>query len=242
MNEANEAIGALHSFYQEVSTRWPTPESRVLGHVVLSPPISAGAGSESYTEDWAVIEIDASKVDASNFDGNAIDLGTHIPPEQLTLKMCPNPQNAHSFTYPADRLLRLQGAIPDNEMRNPTALDQNGEPCLPVITRSGISGLSVGRANNILSYARNYYGGDSVDTSKGWAIFSYDSKSGAFSAKGDSGSVIADGLGRIGGLLTGGAGTTASSDVTYATPINFILKRMQENGVCQPNVSAVLAA
>ncbi|KAI0255840.1 hypothetical protein BJV78DRAFT_1273361 [Lactifluus subvellereus] len=242
LNEANEAIGALDSLYQDVSTRWATPKSRVLGHVILYPHINVGIGSEGYTEDWAVIEIDASKVDPSNFGGNAVDLGTRIPPDQLTLKMYPNPQNPHSFTYPADRLLRLKGTIPDNELRNPTALDQNGDPCLPVITRSGISGLTIGRANNVLSYTRNYCGGDSADTSKQWSIFSYDSKSGAFSTKGDSGSVIADGLGRIGGLLTGGAGTTASSDITYATPINFVLKRMQENGIHKPNVSPVLTA
>jgi hypothetical protein len=36
--------------------------------------------------------------------------------------------------------------------------------------------------------------------------------SGVFSADEDSGSVIVDGLGRYGGLLTGGAGKMASSD------------------------------
>ena len=42
--------------------------------------------------------------------------------------------------------------------------------------------------------------------------------SGAFSAKGDSGSCVADAFNRVGGILTGGSGATESSDVTYVTP------------------------
>jgi hypothetical protein len=231
LNEARGAMEQLNTFYQKVSTEWATLDSRVLGHVILSPPIGVGVGSEKYTEDWAVIEIDASKVDASNFKGNAIDLGTRISPEDFTRRMYPNVQNAQSFKYPASRLLMLKGTISDKEMRNPTALDQNSDPCLMVIKRGKTTGLTIGRANDIYSYARNYYG-DKAETSKEWAILPSDSK--AFSDRGDSGSVIVDGLGRIGGLLTGGAGATPSSDITYATPISFLLKRMEHEGLNKP--------
>ncbi|KAN0124013.1 hypothetical protein V8E52_002503 [Russula decolorans] len=95
-------------------------------------------------------------------------------------------------------------------MRHLTALDQNNDPCLMVIKRGNTTGLTVGRANDICSYARNYCGGDKAETSKEWAILPSDSK--AFSDKGDSGSVIVD------GLLTGGAGATPSLDVTYTRP------------------------
>ncbi|KAF8503721.1 hypothetical protein F5888DRAFT_1631617 [Russula emetica] len=107
--------------------------------------------------------------------------------------------------------------------------------CLMVIKRGNTTGLTVGRANDICSHACNYYDCDKAETSKEWAIFTFDSRSGAFSAKGDSGSVIVD------GLLTGGAGATPSSDVTYATPISF-LKRMHDKGLCKPNVNPVLTA
>jgi hypothetical protein len=244
LDEANEAIEELSTFYHNISTHWATLASRVLGHVILSPPIKLGIGSssEGYTEDWAVIEIDASKIDADNFDGNVIDLGTRIAPDKLTRMMHPNPRNAPSFTYPDDRLLRLRGTIPDEEMRHPTALDQNNEPCLIVIKRGNTTGLTVGRANNICSYTRIYFSDSKAETSKEWAILPFDSKSGAFSAKGDSGSVIADGRGRIGGLLTGGAGATPSSDITYATPIAFLLKCMAEKGLHKPHVNPVLTA
>ena len=54
-----------------------------------------------------------------------------------------------------------------------------------------------------------------------WAILPYD-KSDVFSAHGDSGAIIFDGQGRIGGVLTGGAGKTDSTDVTYATPFYWL--------------------
>jgi hypothetical protein len=134
LDEASEAMEQLNTFYQDVSTRWANLESRVLGHVILSPPINVGVGSssEGYTEDWAIIETDASKVDASNFNGNAIDLGTRISANDFTCMMHSNPRNAHSFTHPGDHLLVLNGTIPDREMRHPTPLDQNNDPCLTV--------------------------------------------------------------------------------------------------------------
>ncbi|CAA7262377.1 unnamed protein product [Cyclocybe aegerita] len=234
VDAAKRAIEELNAFYQNVATQWATPESRVLGHVVLSPPINAGEG---YTEDWAIIEIDTSKVDASNFEGNAIDLGTRISSYNLTRMMNPKPPHDHPFEYPFDRLVRLEGTIPDEEMRHPTVLDKNNEPCLMVLKRGNTTGLTVGRANNVFSYARNDY----AETSKEWAILPFDSKSHAFSKTGDSGSVIVDGLGRIGGLLTGGSSAKPSEDIniTYATPISFLLKRMQENGLRELNVNPV---
>ncbi len=107
--------------------------------------------------------------------------------------------------------------------------------------RGNTTGLTVGRANDILSYVRNYYDNGDTQTSKEWAIFSYDNKSGPFSDKGDSGSGIVDCFGRLGGLLTGGDGVTESSDVTYATPISFILDSLKANGY-KVTVEATLSA
>lgn len=57
------------------------------------------------------------------------------------------------------------------------------------------------------------------EVSKEWAIYNYDKKSGVFSAPGDSGSIVVDGLGCIGGMLHGGAGTIDTCDITYVTPM-----------------------
>lgn len=98
-----------------------------------------------------------------------------------------------------------------------------------VIKDGSTTGVTIGRASGIMSYVRVYFK-DSHETSKEWAILPYDTKSGTFSDRGDSGAVIVDGLGRIGGLLTGGCGITDSSDITYATPITFLVKSIKANG------------
>ncbi|KAG9084790.1 hypothetical protein FRC06_003901 [Ceratobasidium sp. 370] len=92
-----KALEVLNKFYQDVPTQWDNPESCVLGHIILSPPISVSVSSNGYTEDWAVIEIDPLKIGKSNPCGNATDLSICIP---------------------------LKGTILDKEMRHPTALDQ----------------------------------------------------------------------------------------------------------------------
>ncbi|TFY78232.1 hypothetical protein EWM64_g5777 [Hericium alpestre] len=240
MQKAEKAMEELSEFHKYVSTQWATPESRLLGHVILSPPIGFGFGSEGYTHDWALVEIDTSKVNANNFDGNAIDLGTHISCKDSALSMNLHCTTPHPFRCPNDHLLRIKGTISDGEMRKPSGRDQTHEPCIMVIKRGITTGLAVGRANNILSFVRNpdYFDDDTDDnakTSQEWAILPRNFKSGAFSEKGDSGSIIVDGRGRAGGLLTGGsAGLTLSTDITYAMPIDSLLKRMQELGVHSP--------
>jgi hypothetical protein len=71
--EAIEAIKVLEEFHDQVKREWRLSQ-RVLGHIVRSPPITFSAGTEGFTEDYAVIELDSSKI-KEHFKGNAIDLG-----------------------------------------------------------------------------------------------------------------------------------------------------------------------
>ncbi|KAI9450878.1 hypothetical protein BJY52DRAFT_1206074 [Lactarius psammicola] len=200
LDEANEAMKALEKFHDEVKKDWSQPSQRVLGHIIRSPPITLGTGSEGFTEDYAVVELDSSKIDKA-FKGN-----------------------------PDDRLLKLEDIISKDLMLNPDMLDRDGEPCLLVIKNGNTTSVTIGRANGIFSY-----------TSTEWAILPYDSKSGVFSAPGDSGSIIADSRGRIGGLLTGGAGKMESSDITYATPFFWLNPRIKENGFPNAHIYPVMA-
>ncbi|KAK0214038.1 hypothetical protein IW262DRAFT_292361 [Armillaria fumosa] len=227
LDEANKTIRALSAFYQDVEKKWNTHASRVLGRVVLSPPISLGTGTEGYTEDYAIIEVDDDKIDRSTFQGNTIDLGTEIPRWEFTEKMSSN------FKYPNDRLLKLRGTITDEEMGHPAMLDENDEPCLVVMKSGRTTGVTIGRASGAVSFVRECVdGAGDYRISKGWAILPYDVESGSFSSPGDSGSVVVDGCGRVGGLLTGGAGAkdTSDVDVSYATPIGFLLESIRANG------------
>jgi hypothetical protein len=58
-----EAMEDLNTFYRNVMAYWATLESHVLGHVIFSPPINVGLDIEQYTEDFAIIAIDTSKID-----------------------------------------------------------------------------------------------------------------------------------------------------------------------------------
>ncbi|KAI0669159.1 hypothetical protein C8Q78DRAFT_992809 [Trametes maxima] len=200
----NDAMAVMESEdAEDLSTKWAPEEHRILGFVRYAPPIVVGAGVEGYTQDIAVIEIDASKIDPAFPTGNVIDLGRKFAPDALTRMMHPNVKNTHNFSFPSDRLLHIWGYITDEEMRKPAMYDQEGERCIMVLKRGRTTGLT----------------GDGIaKKSKEWAIIPFDNKSGPFSAKGDSGSVIVDGAGRLGSILTGGA------DVTYATPGSFVLK------------------
>ena len=135
-----------------------------------------------------------------------------------------------TFEYPDDRLLQLRGVISEELLRSPDMVDHDGEACLLVVKNGNATGVTIGRATGIFSYIRQYFVNQTHQTSMEWAILPYDNDSKAFSAPGDSGSIIADGLGRIGGLLTGGVGKTEYTDITYATPFYWLLSRIRENG------------
>ncbi|KIO04582.1 hypothetical protein M404DRAFT_82094, partial [Pisolithus tinctorius Marx 270] len=109
------------------------------------------------------------------------------------------------FKFPLDRLLPLVGTITDKLMHAPDMWDLDGEPCLLVVKNGNATGITIGRANGVFSIVREYSMDMTINqTSMEWAIINYDSKSDVFSGPGDSGSIIADLHGRIGGLLTGG--------------------------------------
>ena len=228
---AKRKVESIEELRTDVSENWKSRENRILGYVLRSPPIGLGVGEEEFTEDWAVIEIDSSKVDSTNFVGNAIDLDNTIPLGELLAWMCPsNPP----FEYPGDNLLRFSGTIPDREMWKPSAdtLDHNHDPCIMVIKRGYGSGLTVGRLNTVRSFTRLYFEGKPDQMSKEVSVLPRNSKAGAFSTVGDSGSAVVDGQGRLAGLIIGGAGATdvSDSDCTYITSINFIVKQMLKYG------------
>lgn len=136
-----------------------------------------------------------------------------------------NLESHTSFKYPHDGLLQLQDVVKEDELRHPTELDKNSEECIIVVK----NGNTIGRATGIESFVREYSEHGIRATSMAVAIYPHSQKDGAFSAPGDSGSVIADANGRIVGILqvTGGACKTDSSnsDVSYATPYYWVEER-----------------
>ncbi|KAI0304089.1 hypothetical protein BC826DRAFT_903028 [Russula brevipes] len=234
LKKARSAIIVLEKFLKDVPRDWKDRKDRVLGHVVLSPPLSLDVGEEGFAEDWAVIEVDKSKLDSTNFIGNAIDLGVRIGVDKFTAWMCPHPTDPCSFHYPGDRLHRFYSNIPDEEMwrSNSKTCDHKNDPVIMVMKRGHASGLTVGRLNTIRSFTRYYFNSEGmIMMSREVAVLPRNSESGPFSEPGDSGSAVIDGKGRLAGLLTSGAGVTDVSDCTYITSANFLCKRLLQQGL-----------
>ena len=223
---AEKGITRFEDLIMELNA-WKTQGSREVGKVFISPSIGADPAT-GYTIDWCLYQIDASKIDLTNFLGNVIDLGTKIPPEKMTRMLNPNVQNRHKFCYPTDRLLSLRGILPISEMTQPKMLDKDGNPCILVLKRGMKTGVTVGIANQISSYSRSYFDDGTRIIAKEWPILSYSKEMGPFSQPGDSGALIVDATGQLGGLLTGGSGLTETSDITYATPLEFLLAHMEK--------------
>ena len=229
--QAEKAAEVLTEYREELLKRWATEDSRVLGHVIYSPPMDVDSTS-GYARDVAVIAVDPDKVDPASFPGNMIDLGGEYRRIDLMLMMPRNPKNAHPFSYtPFFRELGLRGMVSDEEMRKPVDYDEDGNPCIAVLMRGATSGLKIGHANSIFSYTRD----DKGRVSKQWPILpipkakvrSLHNKYGqrtTFGKVGDSGAVVVDAVGRIGGIVVCGAGDRKwEFDVTYVTPVGALL-------------------
>jgi hypothetical protein len=68
LGKANKAMEVLE---QKVMEKWGHPNQRILGHIICSPSITLGAGTEGFTEYYAIVELDRSKIKSSV--GNVID-------------------------------------------------------------------------------------------------------------------------------------------------------------------------
>ncbi|KAH9925767.1 uncharacterized protein B0H18DRAFT_1169292 [Fomitopsis serialis] len=234
LEDANKAIEDLEKFYETVKEDWGQASQRIIGHIRSSPAVSFNVGPKGFTEDWRAIELDGPKF-RDAFKGNFIDLGrlvqqiqsgTEIEPDIFIMKMYPHGGHT-TFKYPYNRLLPLRDMITEERMREPDTLDNENEACSLVIKNGAATGVTIGRATGLFSFVRDdVFGHESME----WAIYNYgDQYSGVFAAPGDSGSIIVDGLGRIGGLLTGGTGKTDTSDVTYATPMWWLWPRIKQH-------------
>jgi hypothetical protein len=91
--------------------------------------------------------------------------------------MHPHPDGRSSFKYPAGGLLQVKDIVKEEEIRQPTLLDANGEECLIVIKNSKSTGVTIGRGTNIESFVREYHYGIK-STSMGFAIHPYNHKDG----------------------------------------------------------------
>jgi hypothetical protein len=223
--KAEKSKASVDEFYGDITRFWTVESQRVLGYVLYAPPISVSTGDKRFTEDWALVELDRGKFNWNAFRGNVIHLGTKLTAGEFMEKMYPDPETRAQFKYPRGGLMQLRDFVKDGELRRPIMFDANREECLIVVKNGTSTGVTFGRATGIESFVRDY---KEYSTSMEIAIYPYSHKDGAFSALGDSGSVIGDANNRIVGMLTGGAGQTDSTDIAYASPYYFLDERIKK--------------
>ncbi|TFK68839.1 hypothetical protein BDN72DRAFT_768770 [Pluteus cervinus] len=221
LDKLHRDIADLEKFYDDVKVRWSDIGFRNIGHVHYSPPVRVEDG---YTEDWGTFELEEAKFKAQ-FKGNVVDLGTAIADYQLTGMMYPQDGSKITFKYPDDRQLRIRGIVTQELLAKPDLYDQDGLPCLIVLKDGCSTDLTIGRYAGLESFLGDEYGIESLEL----AIYNHNKNSNPFSSKGDSGSLIFDGLGRMVGLLHSGVykrGST-TAHVTYATPAWWLIRRIK---------------
>lgn len=224
-NKARSSIEKLHALFADVDLHWAASSARLLGTVAYAPPVRVN--TEGYIEDYALIKVEEGKIDNATFTGNNIDLCT-LTVHDFLRKMFPSERGRSVDKYPLDRLVALTRILSEHELRHPTSVDENGAPCMVVLKDGAATGLTIGRASGIMSFVREYADDETYRTFKAWAILPYDQEAGSFSASGDSGAIVVDGVGSIGGMIIGGAGKIADQlDITYAIPYAVIEKSIK---------------
>ena len=128
-----------------------------------------------------------------------------------------------TFKWRTNHQLRINGCLTRELLAVPDRFDSNGEPCLIVMKNGNATDLTVGCYASLEAYLCDDLGVESIEL----AIYNYDKKSGSFSAKGDSGSLIFDGEGRMVGIIHSGMPKGGNNHVTFATPAWWALEQLK---------------
>ncbi|KAF4619733.1 hypothetical protein D9613_004713 [Agrocybe pediades] len=236
-------INVLNKFLEKVKNEYGTPEQRTIGRMLYSPKLEPNVDDSGFFEDWALFKLNKDQF-KTQFRGNVIDLDAKISLGEFLKKMYSlksnQPDPEVEFQYPLDRLLVLNDIMSKELLLTHNMRDEHDEPCLLVIKSRSASGVTVGRATGSFALVRDEETGK---VSKQWAIYNYYEKRDRsyFAECGDSGSVVVDRNGRIGGMIVGGSGCWSSTlmalkkgeadefdvHVTYATPMWWIMDRVK---------------
>ena len=126
------------------------------------------------------------------------------------------------FKFPANHQLRINSCLTHKQLANPDRFSSNSKPCL-IIKDGNTTDLTVRQYAGLEAYTCNELGIESTEL----AIYNYNKQSGPFSTKGDSGSLIFDGMGHMVGILHSGMVKGQSCHVTYATPTWWAIEQLR---------------
>lgn len=216
----------------ELAKSFEQPSSRVIGRTIFAPPlhpVPASFPSRSHWFcDWALIDLD---------QGKHLTKVSSLPNSVcLTLSKEERSKLQQKFTSEGlilppgkDGTVNLAGIIPEDEIWK-----TNGTKPLTVGKFGGATHLTYGVANNAKSFVSHYFD-DRRSVSEEWCIIGLHA---AFSNLGDSGACVWDAVNwRMGGMITSGntgwrsgSETPRELDLTYATPMERLVKDIRQNG------------
>lgn len=148
--------------------------------------------------------------------------GPEISESRFKSLICEHDDVSFDFQYPDNVLLALQGMLTADQIDNPTYLNSQGDRVRRVLKRGLTTNTTVGTLTRYMSFVRQYFQTGKLDSLEA-AILSHERDSGTFSKAGDSGSLIVCPTGEFVALLIGGTSKgTGSSDITYATPFEWV--------------------
>ncbi|TFY57033.1 hypothetical protein EVG20_g8701 [Dentipellis fragilis] len=186
-------IDTLKDFYTTVLEKWRNPKDRIIGYVDWAPPIAA-VPPHRYTRDLCVIKLDKRKF--KNFVGNVISLGPELSMANFRTLLYDRTDIPSEFWYPEEGLYRLRGILAAADINNPTSENPHGDLARRVLKHGSTTLTIVGTLSKYTSHP--------------------------FARDGDSGALVVDALHRIAALLIGGTGRTESSDITFATLVEWV--------------------
>ncbi|CAE6519816.1 unnamed protein product [Rhizoctonia solani] len=222
LNKLNTDNGKFQAFFKEVNTQWSDIARRTIGVVDWAPSISIDVDDHHYTRDIGTVELDSHKF-KDNFQGNVVDLGNKFTALELDNMFWPNKCNRSGIKFPHDCLLRIQGVVTRELLATPDCSDENGDPLYIVGKNGNTTGFTTGRYSGLEAYLCDESGRESIEV----AIYNYSKTSGNFSAKGDSGSLIFTGDGRMLAILHSGMPKGGHSHVTYGTPAWWVVEQLK---------------
>ena len=76
VEKAKRKIEDVNEIHDEVTKHWTTPNQRVIGYVVHTPPIDVADSPRPFSRDWALINLYRDKIDWNTFQGNKVYIGT----------------------------------------------------------------------------------------------------------------------------------------------------------------------
>lgn len=120
-----------------------------------------------------------------------------------------------------------RGILSAGEIRTPNNKDHSDDPMQYVIKRDLTTRTTIGQLNGFMSHVRRYFTLENCDSVK-VAVYQYYNDPGPFSRGGDSGCIVVDALGKFVMLLTGGTGSTDSSDIMFGSPMFWLWDVIKE--------------